>query len=116
MGMIGIKLTDRKFTAACAKILRKYRNISISNVKNLVLNNDYLTTCDYIDISGIKSILMLQDDLNKEDIQSVIYENDEITSIKLLNNLLVSYEETAKQVEEDMNNEALAQNEFESEE
>lgn len=109
MGTIGIKLTDCKFTAACAKILRKYRDISISDVKRLVLNNDYLMTCDNIDAAGIRAILSLHYDLKDEKIQSKIYENGEVTSVELLNNFLISHEIIVKQVEEDMNNEALAE-------
>lgn len=108
MGIIGLKLSECKFSAACAKVLRKYRDISISEIKNIIMNNDYLMYCDYIDAAGIKVILELYYDFSKEDILSVIYEHDTITSVDFLNNLLKSYEETVHQVELDMHNEALA--------
>ena len=108
MGTIGIKLLERKFTATSAKVLRNYRDISISDIKNIIMTNDYLMSCDYIDADGIKAILELQRDFNKEDILTVIYEHNTITSVDFLNNLLKSYNETAHQVALDMNNEALA--------
>lgn len=106
MGIIGIKLSERTFTASIAKIVRKYRDISISEVKRIVLSNDYLISCDYIDAAGIIKILNLQRDLENNGVSSVIYEHDSVSSVEFLLNLLVSYEETAKQIEIDMNNEA----------
>lgn len=106
MGIIGIKLSERTFTASIAKIVRKYRDISISEVKRIVLSNDYLISCDYIDAAGIAKILNLRRDLENNGVSSVIYEHDSVSSVEFLLNLLVSYEETAKQIEIDMNNEA----------
>lgn len=106
MGIIGIKLSERTFTASIAKIVRKYRDISISKVKRIVLSNDYLISCDYIDAAGIAKILNLRRDLENNGVSSVIYEHDSVSSVEFLLNLLVSYEDTAKQIEIDMNNEA----------
>lgn len=106
MGIIGIKLSERTFTASIAKIVRKYRDISISEVKRIVLSNDYLISCDYIDAAGIAKILNLRRDLENNGVSSVIDEHDSVSSVEFLLNLLVSYEETAQQIEIDMNNEA----------
>lgn len=46
--------------------------------------------------------------LESKGVSSVIYEHDSVTSVEFLLNSLASYEETAKQIETDMNNEALA--------
>ena len=108
MGIIGIKLSECAFTASIAKIVRRYRDISISEVKRIVLSNDYLISCDYIDAVGITKILNLRHDLESKGVSSVIYEHDSVTSVEFLLDLLASYEETAKQIEIDMNNEALA--------
>lgn len=109
MNIAGIKLSEKNFNASCAKIVRKYRDISISDIKKLVLNNDHLFTCSSIDPDGISTILKIYYDFCNENIQSLIYENNRITSIELLNNWLESHEETSRQVEEDINNEALAE-------
>ena len=108
MGIIGIKLPECAFTASIAKIVRKYRDISISEVKRIVSSNDHLISCDYIDAVGITKILNLRHDLESKGVSSVIYEHDSVTSVEFLLNSLASYEETAKQIETDMNNEALA--------
>ena len=70
------------------------------------MSNDYLISCDYIDAAGIAKILNLRRDLENNWVSSVIYEHDSVSSVEFLLNLLVSYEDTAKQIEIDMNNEA----------
>ena len=70
------------------------------------MSNDYLISCDYIDAAGIAKILNLRRDLESNGFSSVIYEHDSVSSVEFLLNLLVSYEDTAKQIEIDMNNEA----------
>ena len=45
--------------------------------------------------------------MNNNGIVTVIYEHDQETTPEFLNNLLESYAETAKQVEEEMDREAL---------
>lgn len=107
MGLIGIKAANTDFSAAIAKIVRKYRDISLSEIKTIVLEGNYLYECDYVDEQGIKVILSIDSELNKSEIVTVIYEHDRITNREFLNNLLGSYVETAEQVEEEMDREAL---------
>lgn len=110
MGIVGIKLVGCSFTASCAKIIRRYKDISISDIKKIATDNDYLMCCDYVDADGIKKILSLHQDLEMANIPSVIYEHGSVSSVEFLKNLLRSYEETAQQVQLDMNNEALTEN------
>lgn len=107
MGIIGIKAAKPDFVATIAKTVRKYRDISISEIKALVLEGRYLYKCDYIDAQGIEVILSIHSELNNNGIATVIYEHDQETTPEFLNNLLESYAETAKQVEEEMDREAL---------
>lgn len=71
--------------------------------------NKYILTCDYIDDNGIKSVLGLYNELNAEEVNCSLYEHNNPTTIEFLNNLLNSYEETRKQVEEDIENEVQAE-------
>ena len=98
MGMIGIKVANQTFNSHIAKIMRKYISESISDIKLKVINAEYLYTCDYIDLEGIKTVITIQQDMKKNGIDSEIYEHDEITTIGFLNNLLISYKETERQI------------------
>lgn len=113
MGYIGIKLTEPVFNATIAKTIRKYRNISISDLKKIVSEEKYLYECDYVDANGIEVILAIHSDLNKHGIPTVIFEHDDVTSVEFLNNLLQSYAETSEQVEAEMDMEALMNEEGE---
>ena len=87
MGFIGIKTAKPDFNAAIAKTIRKYRDISISEIKKIVLEGNYLYECDYIDSHGIEVILSINSELNKNGIETVLYEHDQLTTIEFLNNL-----------------------------
>lgn len=107
MGYIGIKTAKPDFSAGIAKTLRKYKDISISEIKAIVSEGRYLYECDYVDAQGIEVILSIHSELNNNGIATVIYEHDKETTSEFLKNLLESYAETAKQVEEEMDREAL---------
>ena len=77
--------------------------MSLSEIKKIVLEGNYLYECDYVD----EQILSIDSELNKSGIATVIYEHDRITDREFLNNLLGSYAETAEQVDEEMDREAL---------
>ena len=59
MGLIGIKAAKYDFNAAIAKIVRKYRDMSLSEIKKIVLEGNYLYECDYVDEQGVKAILSI---------------------------------------------------------
>ncbi len=110
MSPIGIKLADNIFSANCAKILKKYRNIPISEMKKIVENGDLLMTCDYIDGVGIKQILSLYDELSNNGFKCILFEDNEETTLKFLNNLVKQYREIEYQVNEEMEREAGFEN------
>ena len=103
MGFIGIKAAKSDFNAVIAKTIRKYRDISISEIKAIVSEGNYLYECDYIDAQGIEVILSINSELNSNGISTVIYEHDQKTNVDLLE----SYAEIDAQVEAEMNAEAL---------
>lgn len=107
MDFIGIKAAKSDFNAVIAKTIRKYRDISISEIKAIVSEGNYLYKCDYVDAQGIEVILSINSELNSNGISTVIYEHDQETNVEFLNNLLESYAETAAQVEAEMDAEAL---------
>ena len=85
-------------------------SVLLSNIycsTTIVSNNDYVYKCDIIRANGIKTLLHVKKDLSKEGINSYIYVEGKLTSEEYLNNLLVSYKQTEEQVEEEMDREAL---------
>lgn len=111
MRTVGLKLESSVFTASIAKIIRKYQELSIYQIKQIVLNNEYVFKCDIIRANGIRTILHIKDDLSKEGIISYIYVEGKLTNEEYLNNLLVSYKQTENQVEAEMDREALLEDE-----
>ena len=101
---IGIKIIDNDITAKNVMLIRDYYNNekSISDIKELIESNDYIAVCDYIDKSGIEKILELYFKLCNEGINCELYEHDVKTTTELLNNLLESYRQIEKDVEEEI--------------
>ncbi len=107
--IIGIKINKTNISAKCIMIIKKYQDLSISEIKQKIEKNKYILTCDYIDDNGIKSVLGLYNKLNAEGVNCSLYDHNNPTTIEFLNNLLNSYEETRKQVEDDIENEVQAE-------
>ena len=108
--IVGIKVNETTILAKCIMIIKKYQDLPISEIKQKIEDYQYILTCDYIDDSGIKSVLGLYNELNSEGVNCSLYEHNNLTTIKFLNNLLESFEETRKQVEEDIDREVQAEN------
>ena len=101
---VGIKIIENNATPNGIMIIREYYNNakSISEIKELIDSNNYIAICDYIDKSGIEKILELYSKLYNEGIKCELYEHDAKTTTEFLNNLLQSYFETEKEVEQEM--------------
>ena len=67
----------------------------------------YLFLVDDVDEEGIKKVLALHQDLQNANISSGLYEHDEVCTKEFLENLIGSFEETRRQVEEEMDREAM---------
>ena len=107
MRTVGLKLSDTVFTAAIAKIIRKYQDLSISQIKQMVSNHQYVYECDIIRAGGIRTLLQFRKELSRAGIKSEPYVEGKMTNVEYLNNLLISYKHTEVQVEEEMEQEAL---------
>lgn len=107
--IIGININRTNIPAKCVMIIRKYQNLPILEIKQKIENNQYILTCNIIDGNGIKAILKLYNELNLEGVNCGLYEHNNPTNIDFLNNLINSYEETSKQVEEDIEREVQSE-------
>lgn len=104
--IIGIKVNGKNLPAKGIMIIRKYKNMSISEIKQIVESDQYMMTCDYIDNHGIKLILKIYKELKSEGINCSLFEHNNPTSPEFLRNLSGSYTEIEKEVEEEMELEA----------
>ena len=86
MSTVGLKLDSSVFTASTAKIIRKYQELSIFQIQQIVLSNGYVFKCDYIDERGIRTILHMKDDLSQEGINSCVYIEGKPTNDEFPNN------------------------------
>ena len=109
--IVGIKINGTDIPTKCIMIIRKYQDIPISEIKQKIWDGQYILICDYIDDKGIKNILELYNELNLEGVNCTIYdEYNNPTTTEILNNLLDSYEDIRKQVEEDIDREVQDEN------
>ena len=106
---VGIK-ADR-FTALVAKTVRQYEDVSMSEIKARIDNDDYIFKCDYIDGKGIKNILEIYRTLTKADIKCELSKNGSPVTTEYLMNTLGSYKITEEWTEYVMDMEARAEEE-----
>ncbi|ADU21442.1 hypothetical protein [Ruminococcus albus] len=105
--IIGIKAD--KFTAAVAKVIRAYEDVSMSEIKRRIADGDYIYSGDLYRAAEIKKVLKINDELTKAGINCEMYVHDEVTNTEYLNNLLVSYKQTEEWTEYVMDMEAQAE-------
>lgn len=110
MGYVAIKISKTAFSAQIVKIVRKYTDSSISDIKKRINKQEFIMSCDDIDDEMIKQIINLYRELRKEDIPCLLYENDRETTCKYLENLLQWNKEIEEEIERENEREV---NEFE---
>lgn len=100
MDKIGIKVIGNSKIAKCISSIRKYTNLSIGEVKDKIINNDYVIVCGYTDEDGIKNILKAYEEIKRLGVNVEIYEHDRITTIDFIMNLTEMYDNIAKDMQE----------------
>ncbi len=105
--IIGIK-ADR-FSAAVAKAVRAYEDVSMSEIKRRIGAGEYIYSGDLYRAAEIKKVLKINDELTKAGINCVMYERGNETDAEYLNNRLASYKETEEWTEYVMDMEAQAE-------
>ena len=104
--LVGIK-ADR-FSAAVAKAVRAYEDVSMSEIKRRTEAGEYIYSGDLYRAAEIKKVLKINDELTKAGVNCEMYVHDEVTNTEYLNNLLVSYKQTEEWTEYVMDMEAQA--------
>ncbi|MBR6403678.1 MAG: hypothetical protein IKS48_09885 [Eubacterium sp.] len=94
--MIGIVIDQYNSPTEVIKILRKYTNDSIGDIKNNISNGNAVLTCSYYDDVEISNrILKCIDKLKAKETTVKIIKGEEEIPISLLKNRLKSSKETA---------------------
>ncbi|MBO4846654.1 MAG: hypothetical protein J5525_10145 [Lachnospiraceae bacterium] len=99
MSEFGFKVTSQSPIASIVKIVRRYKDFSIADIKNKVEKNEYIFTSDVIDKSGNRIMLKCIKELNKANITTQLYESDEAIDLQLLKNWLGSSRQTLIEIE-----------------
>ena len=103
MDTVGIKVISQNEINRCIKILRKYCRLSIGEIKEAIISNNYVVECSYVKEEGIVNIIKLYKELCDNNIEAQLYEHERITNVEFLENLVETYyeinEEIAKRID-----------------
>ncbi len=99
MDGFGFKITSQSSIASIVKIVRKYKDFSIADIKNKVDNNEYIFTSKVFDDTENRIMLKCIKELNKAKITTQLYEDDEAIDLQLLKNVLGSSRQSMIEIE-----------------
>ena len=100
--LAGLKVKTENVSASLISIIRKYRESSISDIKNSILNNDYVFTCDFSGSSErFAELLKLHDELLAAGYRVSLYDEGEESSIEYFRNWLDSMRDTDEFIDSD---------------
>ena len=98
--IVGLKIDKYKSFAECAKIIRKFQNYSISDLKKRIELHDYVLCYACTDDVGIKKIISCYDQLIATGASISLYELDHRpTTIEFLRNRDRMYDEISKEID-----------------
>ncbi|WP_243095965.1 hypothetical protein, partial [Roseburia intestinalis] len=98
MDTVGIKVISQNEINRCIKILRKYCKLSIGEIKEAIISNNYVVECSYVKEEGIVNIIKLYKELCDNNIQAQLYEHERITNVEFLENLVETYYEINEEI------------------
>ncbi|MEC4586233.1 hypothetical protein VSS76_02945 [Bacillus safensis] len=81
-------------------VLRKHTDKSISEIKEAINKNDFILSYNLLDIDELKEMKKIISLLEKAGAKMHIYEDSREVSIEFLDNLIESYLDTEKYLEE----------------
>ncbi|KXI32551.1 MULTISPECIES: hypothetical protein [Bacillus] len=81
-------------------ILRKHTDKSISEIKEAINKNDFILSYNLLDIDELKEMKNIISLLEKAGAKMHIYEDSREVSVEFLDNLIESYLDTEKYLEE----------------
>lgn len=96
----GLKIASYDSIATVVKILRKYGDWSISEIKSRVENHEYILCFNCADRFGLKTILDCYEDLTAAGISVALYDlNHRETTIEIMRNRNNTYDEISAEID-----------------
>ena len=93
MSSIGLKIVKYDSIATCISIIRRYKNVSMNEIKADIETNKFAYTCSYTSDTGVRKLRKCYDELTQKGIEVEIYAHDQLADRQLLSNLLTTYKE-----------------------
>jgi len=106
---IGLVIKSADSVAKCISIIRKYNPISMSEIKTAIESKSFVFDCDYTNNSGIRKVRRCFDELVKAGATVEIYEDGDLTTREFISNLLNSYQEIDREIQDQIDSEVAAE-------
>ena len=96
---IGLVVKSCPSMAKCISVIRKYRPISMAEIKKDIETGHYVFECEYINTSGLQMLRKCYDELVKLGAVVEIYEQGRLTTRQFISNLIGSYRSIERETE-----------------
>ncbi len=106
---IGLVIKSADSVAKCISIIRKYNPISMSEIKTAIERKAFVFDSDYTNDSGVRKVRRCYDELVKAGAIVEIYEDGDLTTREFISNLLNSYREIDKEIQNQIDAEVVAE-------
>lgn len=100
MDNVGMKIKSKDKITKYISSIRKYTNLSIAEIKDKIINNEYVMVCGYTDEGGIENIIKAYKEVISLGADALIYEHDRVTTVDFLMNLIDMYGDIARDIQE----------------
>lgn len=98
----GIKIKTNKASADLIKLIKQYRNDAISDIKNDILNYDYVYACSFTgETAEFEKLLKLYKDLVSLGYDPILFDENNESNIEHLSNWLELSKDTDREIEDD---------------
>lgn len=105
--VLGITIDQYPSVAEVIKIMRKYTNESIMDIKMHINNKEFVISCDFCNDDEVKRIIKCINELKKSRITVKIFDNDEEIEMQFLKNWVRTCREIDIQTEAEVELEAV---------
>lgn len=106
MAKIGLKIISNNDMAKCIRVLRKYCNNSINEIRDSIANNMYVVEGYSHKMKDILYVKKMYDELCQNKIETKLFAEDGEITEKILDNIIESHYIIGAQTCEMMNQEA----------
>ena len=108
---IGLVIKSYKSIAKCISIVRKYKSVSMAEVKTAIDSGKYVFDCDYTDDVELRKVRRCYDELVKSGAVVEIYEHQSLTTRQFISNLLGTYKAVERETQREIDAEVAAEEE-----